>query len=70
MSSELINYFGERVIVKTSYGILLYVQRKGVEDIIQDTAFMIEILTGINLIRMRNAFYNMTLDVVEDAYVR
>jgi hypothetical protein len=50
MSSELVNYFGERVIAKTSYGILSYVQRKGVKDIIQDSAFMIESLTGINLI--------------------
>jgi hypothetical protein len=31
---------------------------------------MIEILTGINLMWMRDAFYDATLDVVEEGYVR
>jgi hypothetical protein len=48
----------------------VHVQRKCAGNLIQDSTFMIEILTGIQLgIWMRNAFYNDTLNVKND-YVR
>jgi hypothetical protein len=50
MSSEWANYVGQSVIANTSYGISVHAQWKNTGNLIQDSAFMIEILTGINLI--------------------
>jgi hypothetical protein len=50
MCSEMVNYVGESVVDNTSYGILVRVQRKTIGHVVQDSASMIEILTGINLI--------------------
>jgi hypothetical protein len=43
------------------------VQKKSRGYLIRDSAFMIEILTGINL--MSNTFYNAIFYVVDDGYV-
>jgi hypothetical protein len=48
--SELVNCVGEAVVTDTSYGISVHIQRKCAGNLIQDNAFMIEILTGINLL--------------------
>jgi hypothetical protein len=55
---------GESVAANTSYGISVGVQRKSIGSLIQDSTFMIKILTGINLLLMKNASYN-TICVVE-----
>jgi hypothetical protein len=47
--SELINYVGESVITDTRQGISVNVHRKCTRHLIQDGAFMIKSLTGINL---------------------
>jgi hypothetical protein len=49
MSSELVNYVGESV-VNITYVISVHVHRKCIGNVIQDSAFMIEILTGINVV--------------------
>jgi hypothetical protein len=38
------------VVTDISYGIYVHVQKKCTANLIQDSAFMIEILTGINLL--------------------
>jgi hypothetical protein len=50
MISELVNYVGESPVADRSYGISVHVVRKSRGNIIQDNAFMIKILTGINLV--------------------
>jgi hypothetical protein len=50
MCSEMVIYVGESVVDNTSYKILVRVQRKTIGHLVQDSACMIEILTGINLI--------------------
>jgi hypothetical protein len=47
----------------------MHVKRKSTGNLIQDSAFMIEILTGILLMWIRNAFYNTPFCVVEGSYV-
>jgi hypothetical protein len=49
MSSELVDCMGESFVANTSYGISEHVQRKGIGILIEDSAFMVEILAGINL---------------------
>jgi hypothetical protein len=49
MCSELVNYVAESVVANTSYGILVHVQRKSRGNLVQDSAFIIEILNGINM---------------------
>jgi hypothetical protein len=49
MCSELVNYVAESVVANTSYGILVHVRRKSRGNLIQDSAFIIEILNGINM---------------------
>jgi hypothetical protein len=48
MISELVNDVAES-LVDTNLGISVHVQRKCTGNVIQDSAFMIEILTGIQL---------------------
>jgi hypothetical protein len=50
MISELVNYVGKLVVVDTSYGISVHVQRQGVGSLIQDSAFMSETLFGNNVL--------------------
>jgi hypothetical protein len=69
MSSALVYCVGESVVANTSNGISMHVQRKSTGNLIQDSAFMIEILTGIKFMWIRNAFYNMPFGVVEGSYV-
>jgi hypothetical protein len=49
MSSALVYCVGESVVANTSNGISMHVKRKSTGNLIQDSAFMIEILTGILL---------------------
>jgi hypothetical protein len=50
MISELVNYvLLLSFVTDASYGILMRVRRKYTRNLIQDNAFMIEILTVINL---------------------
>jgi hypothetical protein len=49
MSRELVNCVAEPVVGSTSYGISVHVQRKSIGNPIQDSAFVIVILIGINL---------------------
>jgi hypothetical protein len=50
MIGELVDYVGDSVVTDTSYGISVHVRRKCTGNLIQDCAFMFEILTGINLL--------------------
>jgi hypothetical protein len=48
----------------------MQVQRKTKGNLFQGSRLQTEILNRINWIRIRNAFYNETVDVVENGYVR